>query len=138
MYLVTGCAGFIGSNIVAALAARGEEVVVCDWVGQDERWQRLRLEQARGRSQARPPRPGWPAAAAAMGGPEGFQCLRTERVSQGRDAKRDRDELREYSGRLPDPFVSQPPGWLDLATALFAAVELPLAVEYIDMPPTLV
>lgn len=42
MYLVTGGAGFIGSNLVAALAARGDEVVVCDWMGQDERWRNLR------------------------------------------------------------------------------------------------
>jgi ADP-L-glycero-D-manno-heptose 6-epimerase len=41
MYLVTGGAGFIGSNIVAALAARGERVAVCDWLGQDEKWRNL-------------------------------------------------------------------------------------------------
>jgi len=41
MYLVTGGAGFIGSNIVAALAARGERVVVCDWLGQDDKWRNL-------------------------------------------------------------------------------------------------
>jgi ADP-L-glycero-D-manno-heptose 6-epimerase len=41
MYVVTGGAGFIGSNIVAALAARGEEVVVCDWLRSDERWRNL-------------------------------------------------------------------------------------------------
>ena len=41
MYVVTGGAGFIGSNVVAALAARGEEVVVCDWLRQDERWRNL-------------------------------------------------------------------------------------------------
>jgi ADP-L-glycero-D-manno-heptose 6-epimerase len=41
MYLVTGGAGFIGSNIAAALAARGEEVVICDWLGQDDRWRNL-------------------------------------------------------------------------------------------------
>ncbi|MGO9513644.1 MAG: ADP-glyceromanno-heptose 6-epimerase [Steroidobacteraceae bacterium] len=41
MLVVTGGAGFIGSNVVAALAARGEEVVVCDWLGRDERWRNL-------------------------------------------------------------------------------------------------
>jgi ADP-L-glycero-D-manno-heptose 6-epimerase len=41
MYLVTGGAGFIGSNIVAALSARDDEVVVCDWLRDDERWRNL-------------------------------------------------------------------------------------------------
>ena len=41
MYLVTGGAGFIGSNLVAHLAERGETVVVSDWLGQDERWRNL-------------------------------------------------------------------------------------------------
>jgi ADP-L-glycero-D-manno-heptose 6-epimerase len=41
MYVVTGGAGFIGSNIVAGLAARGQEVVVCDWMRSDERWRNL-------------------------------------------------------------------------------------------------
>ncbi|MGH8214311.1 MAG: ADP-glyceromanno-heptose 6-epimerase [Rhodanobacteraceae bacterium] len=38
MILVTGGAGFIGSNIVAALAARGESVAVCDWLGHEGKW----------------------------------------------------------------------------------------------------
>lgn len=38
MYLVTGGAGFIGSNITAALVERGERVVVCDALGSDDQW----------------------------------------------------------------------------------------------------
>lgn len=41
MYLVTGGAGMIGSNVVAELAAAGHEIVVCDWLRQDERWRNL-------------------------------------------------------------------------------------------------
>ncbi len=41
MILVTGGAGFIGSNLVAALTARGEEVVVLDWLGSGEKWRNL-------------------------------------------------------------------------------------------------
>jgi ADP-L-glycero-D-manno-heptose 6-epimerase len=41
VYSVTGGAGFIGSNIVAALSERDAEVVVCDWLGDDERWKNL-------------------------------------------------------------------------------------------------
>jgi ADP-L-glycero-D-manno-heptose 6-epimerase len=41
MYVVTGGAGFIGSNIAAALAARGEDVAVCDWLRGDDRWRNL-------------------------------------------------------------------------------------------------
>lgn len=41
MLLVTGGAGFIGSNLVAALAERGEAVVVCDRLGQGDKWRNL-------------------------------------------------------------------------------------------------
>jgi ADP-L-glycero-D-manno-heptose 6-epimerase len=41
MYLVTGGAGFIGSNLVAALVARGEEVMVIDRLGSGEKWRNL-------------------------------------------------------------------------------------------------
>ncbi len=42
MIVVTGGAGFIGSNLVAALQDRGEtETLVCDRLGSDDRWQNL-------------------------------------------------------------------------------------------------
>ncbi|HLF59433.1 MAG TPA: ADP-glyceromanno-heptose 6-epimerase [Alphaproteobacteria bacterium] len=42
MIVITGGAGFIGSNLVAALAARGAaDLVVCDWLGQGDKWRNL-------------------------------------------------------------------------------------------------
>ena len=41
MYLVTGGAGFIGSNLVASLDDSGHAVVVCDHLGDDGKWQNL-------------------------------------------------------------------------------------------------
>ena len=42
MILVTGGAGFIGSNIVGRLVGRGQEVVVCDALGDDDiKWRNL-------------------------------------------------------------------------------------------------
>jgi ADP-L-glycero-D-manno-heptose 6-epimerase len=46
MLLVTGGAGFIGSNIVAALNAAGRaDVVVCDVLGHDGKWRNLAKRQ---------------------------------------------------------------------------------------------
>ena len=41
MILVTGGAGFIGSILHAALAARGHETVVVDWLGHHDKWRNL-------------------------------------------------------------------------------------------------
>ncbi len=41
MIIVTGGAGFIGSNLVAALDARGKRVVVCDWLGREDKWRNI-------------------------------------------------------------------------------------------------
>src|SRR5579862_94743 len=46
MLLVTGGAGFIGSNIVAALNDAGRtDVVVCDLLGEDGKWRNLAKRQ---------------------------------------------------------------------------------------------
>ncbi len=42
MLLVTGGAGFIGSNVVAALNEAGRsDVAICDWLGSDGKWRNL-------------------------------------------------------------------------------------------------
>ena len=64
MIVVTGGAGFIGSNIVAALAASGEAVAVCDRLHQADKWRNLARVPLR---ELIPPEalPGWLAAHAA-------------------------------------------------------------------------
>ena len=41
MILVTGGAGFIGSNLVAGLCERGLDVAVCDGFEQGDKWRNL-------------------------------------------------------------------------------------------------
>lgn len=41
LVVVTGAAGFIGSNIAHSLARDGASVVACDWFGTDGRWRNL-------------------------------------------------------------------------------------------------
>ncbi len=41
MILITGGAGFIGSYLAAMLDARGERVVICDWLGCEDKWRNL-------------------------------------------------------------------------------------------------
>jgi ADP-L-glycero-D-manno-heptose 6-epimerase len=43
MILVTGGAGFIGSNLQAALVRRGHETVVADWLGSGAKWRNLAM-----------------------------------------------------------------------------------------------
>ena len=42
MILVTGGAGFIGSNLHAALRAGGQDCIITDWLGHGEKWRNLR------------------------------------------------------------------------------------------------
>jgi ADP-L-glycero-D-manno-heptose 6-epimerase len=41
MILITGGAGFIGSNLAAALCARGDEVVICDRLRSNGKWRNV-------------------------------------------------------------------------------------------------
>jgi ADP-L-glycero-D-manno-heptose 6-epimerase len=41
MIVVTGGAGFIGSNLVAALEERGEDVAICDTLGAGDKWRNI-------------------------------------------------------------------------------------------------
>ncbi|HUY67889.1 MAG TPA: NAD-dependent epimerase/dehydratase family protein, partial [Alphaproteobacteria bacterium] len=41
MIVVTGGAGFIGSNLVAALERRGSRVAISDWLGDSDKWRNL-------------------------------------------------------------------------------------------------
>ena len=42
MYVVTGGAGFIGSNLVAGLEeSSSSDIVVCDRLGSDDKWRNI-------------------------------------------------------------------------------------------------
>lgn len=42
MIIVTGGAGFIGSNLLAGLEEKGlKDIVVCDWLGSDDKWRNI-------------------------------------------------------------------------------------------------
>ncbi|MDX9689228.1 MAG: ADP-glyceromanno-heptose 6-epimerase [Proteobacteria bacterium] len=41
MILITGGAGFIGSYLAAKLEERGERVIICDWLGTDDKWRNI-------------------------------------------------------------------------------------------------
>ncbi|MBT3885024.1 MAG: ADP-glyceromanno-heptose 6-epimerase [Rhodospirillaceae bacterium] len=48
MIVITGAAGFIGSNLAAALEKRGEPIVVCDHMGAGDKWRNLRARELAG------------------------------------------------------------------------------------------
>ena len=54
MILITGGAGFIGSNLHAALYARGEPAIVVDWLGDGAKWRNLAAHPP---AQLIPPKP---------------------------------------------------------------------------------
>ncbi len=49
MIVVTGGAGFIGSNLLAGLESSGQhEIVVCDRLGEDDKWRNIAKRELAG------------------------------------------------------------------------------------------
>ena len=47
LYVVTGGAGFIGSNIAASLDARGDDIIIVDQLGSGEKWRNIAQRRLR-------------------------------------------------------------------------------------------
>ena len=48
MIIITGGAGFIGSNLVAGLEERGlTDLVISDWLGDDDKWRNIAKRELR-------------------------------------------------------------------------------------------
>ena len=47
MHVITGGAGFIGSNIAATLDALGQDIVIVDWLGEGEKWRNIAKRRVR-------------------------------------------------------------------------------------------
>ena len=53
MFLVTGGAGFIGSNLVARLNEAGHgDVAVCDYLGSEGKWRNLQKRRRPGQARS--------------------------------------------------------------------------------------
>src|SRR5690606_16792645 len=47
MHIITGGAGFIGSNIAATLDEMGQDIVIVDWLGDGEKWKNIAKRRLR-------------------------------------------------------------------------------------------
>lgn len=47
MHIITGGAGFIGSNIAATLDDMAQDIVIVDWLGQDDKWRNIAKRRLR-------------------------------------------------------------------------------------------
>lgn len=47
MHIITGGAGFIGSNIAATLDELGQDIVIVDWLGEGDKWKNIAKRRVR-------------------------------------------------------------------------------------------